>query len=275
MSPDHRTRGVRKDKSVPKMTRHDFHCITNSLNSIDASKVANLEELLKKCIIKSTSTNPEKADPSRRSELVSEKFRITPGLFNEHAESSNLETIEYFVNNFMPILSNQFPSNPQKFSPPANYKQKSATMKELLGHLMSFYREMHTEVNILNSLKETDCKFETPSQLPATKKGLRTPKYEKPLKKKKKTNGGVTLNYGKLSVKKNECIFENCTKEYTTPGALSFHIRSKHNKKTDPLKKDYLDKAKKKGAKAKASDYLRVPETNLGKRVMETSGGES
>ena len=78
-----------------------------------------------------------------------------------------------------------------------------------------------------------------------------------------------------MSLKKNECIFENCTKEYTTPGALSFHIRSKHNKKTDPLKKDYLGKSKKKGAKAKPSDYLRVPESTLGKRVMETSGGES
>lgn len=270
-----RARPTHKASPLPKMTRHDFHCIANSLNTVDNSKMLNLEELLKKCITKSTSSNPETEDPSRRCELVSEKFKITPALFNNYSESSNLETIEYFVNNFMPVLSTKVPAKTQKFSSPTNYQQKSQSMKDLLGHLMSFYREMNTEVNILSSIKPTPPKLETQNVVQFDLPKHRTPtpnqKYEKQPKpgKKKKPNGVVPLNHSKLSVKKNECIFENCAKEYTTPGALSFHIRTKHNKKTEPLKKEYMEKAKKK-KKAKATE--KRPETSLGKRGMETSG---
>ena len=270
-----RARPTHKEKPLLKITRHDFHCIANSIDSVDTSKLSNIEELLNKCITKSTSTNPETQDPSRRSELVSEKFKITTTLFNNYSESSNLETIEYFVNNFMPILSSQFPTKTQKFSPPANYKQKSATMKDLLANLMSFYREMNTEVNILSSLEQNDPKPELPTVLQFELPKQRTPtpnqKYEKQPKpgKKKKLNGAVPQNHGKMSVKKNECIFVNCNKEYTTPGALSFHIRTKHNKKTEPLKKEYMEKAKKK-KKPKVS--VPRPENSLGKRGMETSG---
>ena len=135
---DNKQKQLKKSNPFPKMTRHDFHYISNSLNTVDISKVSHLQELFKQSIEKSSTNMSNLQQTELRRDMVSEKLNISPSLFDSYSTNSQVETIEYFVNNFMPILSEKVPSGSQNFVPKENYQQKSANLNGLMTGLMSF-----------------------------------------------------------------------------------------------------------------------------------------
>jgi hypothetical protein len=211
-----------------KLSRQDFHYFATSLLNPNPNSIFHLEELVKEDI-NSCFENGTK-NGNQRKEIIQEKYDITAEDYTKASETAYLDTIDYFVNGFVPMLTASINETTGDLKNPKDSKGTTKDLKKLLTNLMVFHKESTTETAILNNLYpkkkklviETDLVENVSIQPKLTRKQL-TPE--------------TSISASNCDPDKKPCPYDGCDKIYTTKGALSFHIRAKHQH-GDALKKD-------------------------------------
>ena len=138
--------------------------------------------------------------------MILEKFNVNKKMFLHESEKAYFSTIEWFVNDFVPKLTENIEQNPHKVEPKEVYTDKTRSMKHLMGNLMDYLKNSTTDSNILLSLhKNITSKYYGKKSI---KKEMAAPKKDTDNKKK--------------------CPHQGCDKVYTSKGALVAHIKQKH-----------------------------------------------
>lgn len=215
-----------------KLSRQDFHYFATSLLNPNPNSIFHLEELVKEDI-SSFSDNGIKPSKLRR-ELVQEKYGIDSKVYNQESEHAYLETIDYFVKDFVPMLTASMSNNNSNLQDPKSFKTKGADLKKLFTNLMEFHKESTTEINILDNICPTKKKMVIETDI--IQNVLPQPRRNRTL-----TTSQTETEEMSCDLIKKPCPYENCGKVYTTKGALSFHVRNKH-RRNEPLKKGISEK---------------------------------
>jgi len=221
-----------------KLSRQDFHYFATSLLNPNPNSIFHLEELVKEDI-NSCFENGNR-NGNQRQEIIQEKYDINAKDYTKASENAFLDTIDYFVNGFVPMLTASMNQSNGNLQNPQDSKKPTTDLKKLFTNLMEFHKESSTEIKILDNLhpKKKKLVIETDLVENVSVQSKRSRKHAAP---------ESPISISNLDCEKKPCPYDSCSKIYTTKGALSFHIRTKH-RKGDVLKTDV------------------APETLLGKR---------
>lgn len=214
-----------------KLSRQDFHYFATSLLNPNPNSIFHLEELVKEDINSCFENGARNGN--QRKEIIQEKYDINSQDYLKASETAFLDTIDYFVNGFVPMLTASINETTGDLKDPKDSKKPTKDLKKLFTNLMEFHKESTTEITILNNLYpkkkklviETDLVEDVSIQPKLTRKQL-TPE-----------TSISASNHSNCDPDKKPCPYDGCDKIYTTKGALSFHIRAKHQI-GDALKKD-------------------------------------
>jgi hypothetical protein len=209
-------------KSV-KLTRQDFHYFATSLLNPNPNSIFHLEELVKEDM-NSCFENGNRSDNFRQ-EMIQDKYDIDPKDYTKASETAFLDTIEYFVNGFVPMLTASMNESNSNLQNPKDSKNPTTDLKKLFTNLMEFHKESTTEIKILNNLYPTKKKLVIDTNIAETVP--LQPKRSRKQASTPSTDISISIsNFGDSD--KKPCPHPNCGKMYTTNGALSYHIRTKH-----------------------------------------------
>jgi hypothetical protein len=205
-----------------KLSRQDFHYFATSLLNPNPNSIFHLEELVKEDI-NSCFENGNRSDEFRQ-EMIQEKYDIDPKDYAKASETAFLDTIEYFVNGFVPMLTASMNESNSNLQNPKDSKNPSTDLKKLFTNLMEFHKESTTEIKILNNLYPTKKKLVIDTDI--VEKVAVQPKRSR----KHPTTPSTDVSVSNFDPDKKPCPYDDCGKMYTTNGALSYHIRTKHRR---------------------------------------------
>jgi hypothetical protein len=211
-----------------KLSRQDFHYFATSLLNPNPNSIFHLEELVKEDI-NSCFENGKRSEDFRQ-EMIQEKYDIDPKDYIKASETAFLDTIEYFVNGFVPMLTASMNESNSNLQNPKDSKNPSNDLKKLFTNLMEFHKESTTEIKILNNLYPTKKKLVIDTDI------VENIAVQPKRSRKQATTPSTDISVSNFDSYKKPCPYDNCGKMYTTNGALSYHIRTKH-RRCDTLEK--------------------------------------
>jgi hypothetical protein len=203
-----------------KLSRQDFHYFATSLLNPNPNSIFHLEELVKEDI-NACFENGNRNDNFRQ-EMIQEKYDIEPKDYTKASETAFLDTIEYFVNGFVPMLTASMNESNSNLQNPKDSKNPTTDLKKLFTNLMEFHKESTTEIKILNNLYPTKKKLIIDTDI------VENVAIQPKRSRKQPSTPSTDISLSNFDSDKKPCPHENCGKMYTTNGALSYHIRTKH-----------------------------------------------
>lgn len=223
---------IKASPLVIQLSRKDFHTCATSLTTQDANSLDHLKELVNGDVNQVSSKSMY--NPMLENDRIQYKYDISSKVFNYHSEKSFLETIEFAVNDWLPVLTETFVNNNNQGSTISQERKNAANLSYLCKNLLIGYKKTKTEVNILKAIDNQQKKSIVQSDSNSEENSQNSNMSLKKAFKKKFM----------AKVPKNQCCYEKCHKEYSTKGALSYHIKTKH-KNSDKLKKEFFQKENK------------------------------
>lgn len=160
-------------------------------------------------------------DLKPQKKVINDQMKANPKEFYREKEKAYIQTLDVINASLIPYLVNIVEEKRPLYEQKEFYRYKHEKLQGLMTNMMEFMRLTNLEANLIkNSTSE-----------------------EKP----KESQFVVEINSPKkrdrrYTSRKFDCHYKNCAKVYNSRGALSFHMKSKHNKKSDVLKPEYLNK---------------------------------
>lgn len=208
-------------RSKPKFSRDQFFNLASS-----AQSHSQIDKELLESKQKGFGNDAwTKSNYMRKKQKTLTKFKIDEKEFNKQSEKAFFETIEYFIESFVPKVERTIKKEQsQNTEPKEEIKGYRQEKKSLFGNLMTFFKESNTEVNILEMLndQEKEKKQKESASSTDTDSYILTKNIKSKITKKYKRQKKEFIP------EKFVCPYKDCSKEYAKEGKLAFHVRTKH-----------------------------------------------
>ena len=201
------------------LTREEFQTFSQCLNYEDKSPMLNCDKLLRERMVKLKTNTLYDFKPQKK--LINDQIRANPKEFYKQKEKAFVQTLDVINHSLIPHFHTIIEEKRPQYEDKEFYRYKCDKLQGLMTNMMEFLRLTNQEANFVNN---SNCE----------KKAKITKFIDEMNSPKKREIKKITRQF--------ECHYKDCVKMYNSRGALRFHMKTKHDKKSDQLKEDYINK---------------------------------